>query len=452
MWVDQLPTLAMLGLVIWFIGRHRGRATIQIQTLIVASYLNFFPALDYVLSGGVGMESFSYYQSIIILFFQIPHLFVTHHVAVNARLKVVAFRPTLAYLSPVLPWILCALLVGFWLVSLRYELFFRRLGHEGLQRNTAEVPGLLLYFYRCAVETAYFVIAFLWTVVRCVAYQSRHHWLYKSILWAYLVTFVLFFAANSRMQLVLLLLCLICSQPKIADFLLKRIRPWRFVLLLGLLVLGHTLFREIYLENNERIAADNVLELLLITCRLIAARLDSVVILYQLNSFGFDPWGFELSGVKHVINFYVSFFTDLAAYDSIKASLVTSPSVEVINQMLSTPVVDFPKSMILDMFLTFGVLGLITTAILMGTIVGLVQRNLLRFRGFRPAYLVSLYALPMLLEFEKELIGTLFAWLKWTPVLVLLYLLRPRFKRAYDGSNKTGLLPRILVSASGTGI
>jgi hypothetical protein len=219
----------------------------------------------------------------------------------------------------------------------------------------------------------------------------------------------------------------VCTQPQIADLLLKRIRPVRFGALLALLVLGLTLFRELYLEDNDRIGGVDLGDLLMATGWLIAARLDSIVILYRLNDIGFDPWGFELSGPLHVLNFYISFFADPDTYAAIKESLVTSPSVEIVNRLLAGTEVDFPKSMILDMFLSFGVLGLLATALALGSLLGMVQRQLQSFRGFRPGFMVALYLLPMLLEFEKEFMGFFFTFLKWTPALLLLYWHRPRF-------------------------
>ena len=84
--------------------------------------------------------------------------------------------------------------------------------------------------------------------------------------------------------------------------------------------------------------------------------------------------------------------------------------------------------MILDMFLSFGAAGLVATGCLLGWLIGVVQRSLSSpFRDFRPSLLVSLYALPSLLEFEKEFIGFFFAFLKWSPALLLVYWTRPRF-------------------------
>ena len=428
LWLDLVPTVAMFAVVVAFVRHHRGQPVLQVHALIATSYLNVFPALDYVLTGGESMVGFAQFQWLIIFFFQLPLLWVAHHAGAGAKASSLSHPPARARLSPWLPWLLVALLLVFWFVAVYYDLFFRRLGHEGLQRSTAEVPGLLLYLYRGAVETSFLVIVFLWTTLRFVARESRHYRPYQWVLVAYLATFLLFFAANSRMQFILLLLCLVCTQAGIADFVRRRVSLLRGGLLLAVLIVGLTLFRELYLEQNERIAADDLPDLMLVVGWLIAARLDSVAILYRLREVGFDAWSFDLSGIAHVFDFYIAFFSDPATYDAIKESLVTSPSVAIVNRLLSTSEVDFPKSMILDMFLSFGVFGLVLTAGLLGILLGFVQRRLNSFRGFGLAFLVALYLLPMLLEFEKEFIGFMFAILKWTPVLLLLYLHRPRFR------------------------
>jgi hypothetical protein len=432
MWTALLPTLAMLVVIGWYIAAHRGQPVLQIHALIIGSYLNVFPMLDYLFSAGQGMESFAGYQALIICFFQIPLLLITHNVASRRRRAVAAAVPAPARLSPWLPWIFWAVLLVFWFVAIRYDLFFRRLGHDALQRNSAEVPALLLYLHRGAVETAFFVIVFLWTTLRCVARESRHYAAYRWSLIAYMASFIVFFGANSRMQFVLLLLCLICTQPHIAEFLVRKVKLLRLGILLAFLVVGLTLFRELYLEQNDRISTEDLPDLLLSVGWLIAARLDSVVIMYRLHDAGFNPWGVELSGVIHVLRFYSSFFFDPPTYLAIKESLVTSPSVEIINRMLSLSEVDFPKSMILDMFLSFGTVGLLATAAILGTLVGFVQRQLAPFRGFRFAFIAAIYLLPILLEFEKEFLGFIFASLKWTPMLLLLYWHRPRYGRRRD--------------------
>ena len=424
MLIDLIPTLAVLVTASLFIGRHREKPVLQIYSLIVVSYLNIFPALDFYFSTDLATNGFTQYQYIVVICFELPMFYVASHAAKDENVTV---RPMLhTRLDPYLPVVLLGVLISFWYVSFRFDLFFRRLGHEGLLRNTAEVPGMLLYLYRAAVETSFFVITFLGVTLRCTQVKCRYLLRYKLVLVGYLITFAVFFLVNSRMQFVLLLLCLLCTQPTWARLLLRRLNLMRFGLLLATLIVGLTVLRELYLEDNERVDGADLLELLPSIIWLITSRLDSMAVLYRLHEAGFDPFGFELSGLFHVLNFYISFFIDPAAYEQVKSSLVTSPTVEIVNRLLSTNEVDFPKSMILDMFLSFGIAGLAVAAILLGSLVGRIQRRLSNFRLFSLPFMLSLYSLPMFLEFEKEFIGLAFAFLKWTPMLALLYWLRPR--------------------------
>jgi hypothetical protein len=270
------------------------------------------------------------------------------------------------------------------------------------------------------------VIIFLFSTLRAIDPSTPHYGRYKLVLGGYLATFFVFFAANSRMQLLLLPLCLICTQPKVADFFLRRIKLLPLAVLGVVLVIGITLLRELYFEQNERLEGGELAQLSLAVGWLISARLDSVAILNRLVEEGFNPYGFEWAGVLHVVRFYISAFADPQAYAAVKESLVTSPSVEIVNRLLSATVVDFPKSMILDTFLSFGVLGLMGTALFLGKAVSAVQKRILSFGRFDPAFLIAIYTLPMLLEFEKEFLGFFFAFLKWTPFLALVAYLRPK--------------------------
>jgi hypothetical protein len=156
-----------------------------------------------------------------------------------------------------------------------------------------------------------------------------------------------------------------------------------------------------------------------------------------LDHIGFEVWRFDLAGIAHSFWFALSFFLDSQTYSSIKESLITSPSVLIVNQLLGFAVVDFPKSMVLDVLLSFGLFGLFGVAIFLGSLIAQVQRQISRFRGFQMKFLLSLYSLPMLLEFEKEFIGFLFSFLKWLPVFLIIYWLRPRFKRQCSQQNIT---------------
>lgn len=426
MWIETAPSILMLTIVGWYIRSHRQQPVLLIYVLITACYLNVFPMLNYLLSEGGGMESFSYYQWLVVLFFELPLLTTAHFVA-GRSLREFSRKPERATLSPWLPLLLIILLAGFWYVALRYDLFYRRLGHAVLQSNTAEVPLFLLFIYRSAVETSFFVLMFMWTMLHYVSVESRYYRGYKWAFIIYLGSFLLFYISNSRMHVVLLLLCAFCTHPKFVEIIQRRIRLLPLGFGLAALLIGLTLLRELVLEDNNRVDTTDYVGILRTILWLIAARLDSLYILHELNRVGFNGLSFDLTGFAHAISFTFSFFIDPQTYNAIKESLVTSPTVVIVNRMLGSNEVDFPKSMALDMLLSFGFLGLLVTAVLLGNLIGRIQCRINSFRGYQIGFCVSLYALPMLLQFEKEFIGFLFAFLKWLPALLLIYWLRPRF-------------------------
>lgn len=440
MWLEAIPLVVLLVIIGWYMNGRRRQPVLQIYALITASYLNIFPAINYFLSDGEVGESFGHFQWLVIIFFQLPLLLMAHLTAGHS-VRIAINKPKRATLSPWLPWIFIIVLIGFWYVALRYDLFFRRLGHEGLQRNTAEVPVMLLYIYRAAVETSFFVLMFFWTTLHYVATNSRYYRRYKWTIIVYLGSFLLFYMANSRMHIVLLLLCAICTHPRIVEVIQRRMRLLSMGLMLAALLVGLTLLRELVLEDNYRVETDDLVATISVVLGLIAARLDSLSILHELHRAGFDVLRFDLTGVFHSISFTLSFFLDSQNYIAIKESLITSPTVFIVNRLLGSAEVDFPKSMILDMFLSFGLLGLMITAVLLGAMIGKVQQRVSGFRGFNMGFLASLYVLPMLLEFEKEFLGLLVAFVKWIPVLFFVYWQRPRF---YD--SQIGL--RVIASNS----
>jgi hypothetical protein len=428
---DLLPTAVVLLLAAWVVRHNDGHPVIQIYVAIVVSYLNIFPALDYLFSSGEGMESFARFQLLIIGFFELPLLALLNRRNRHPQAQVPPSLPSRRLrLSVWLPLILGALLLVFWSVSLQFDMFLVRLAYVGPQQGSPDIPTPLLYLYRATVETSFFVVIFLSYTLRLATKQTPNYGLYKWLLVAYIATFFLFFGANSRMQFLLLVLCLLGTQAKVDTSSLRR---WKLALVpvfAGILLLGLTLLRELYIEQNERLEMGDLAQLLHSVGWLIAARLDSVVMLNPLVGTGFHPFGFQWSGVLHVLKFNMAFFTDPSTYAEIKNSEVTSPSVEIVNRLLSASEVDFPKSMILDMFLSFGVCGLLATAAFLGRVMSRIQEQILNFRHFTMAFLTAIYVLPMLLQFEKEFLGFLFSFVKWTPFLILIICLRPREFRA----------------------
>lgn len=426
MWLDILPTFFILTVSMMRLRCHRGCLVLQLYILIATCYLNIFPTFNYILYDGEGSSEFGKYQWLVGMFFQFPLLIILHIGALFFNSQLIKTQGVSAKLSVLLPIGLAVMLISFWGIALGYDIFFRRIGFTELMQATSNVPSVLLYIYRSVVETSFFVIAFLLTTLRIVRVNTSHYLTYKILTCAYVVTFLIYFLVNSRMQLILIFFTIACTQPRFEKAMLGR--SWlRFVALLSCVVLALTLLREVVLEDSGRIDISSLLILLRNVAEGLAERLDALKILCQIDGLGFDPFGFNLIGISHFVTLHWLFFVDATAYQVIKEDLTTSPSVVIVNQMLPIQVVDFPKAVILDMFLSFGVLGLLSMATLLSVLLIWMQRCVKAPLGITPSYILAIYMLPIILAFENEFLASFFSFLKWLPVFMLVCMLRPRF-------------------------
>lgn len=446
--IDLLPTLFFFIVAAFFLHYNNGRPVVQVYFIIVLGYLNVFPLLDFLfqLELGFKMEAFARFQVYIIALFELPLMYFLSRTdrGVHRSPADSSLHPRRLRLSLILLFFLSALLLAFWFISLRYDLFFVRMGYQGVQDAPPSTPLIFLYLYRAAVETSFFVILFLFYTLRATAKTASYRSDYKALLIGYLLTFLVFYVVNSRAHLLLLILLLMCTQAR-ADIVSTK--GFKLVVVgvaaFGLLIV-HTLLREL-LEKNDRLDFSTILTVTGSIVGLIAGRLNSLVMLNALANTEFDPFGFQLSGLMHLVDFNIAFITDSQAYANIKASEVTSPSVEIVNRLLSVSEVDFPKSHVLDVFLIFGVYGLFILAIFLGRTISLIQRHTQRGPNFSKSFLVAIYTLTLLFQFDKEFLGFVINFLKWSPILLLIVYLRPR----NTGGAKTQLLPH-LSSSVGT--
>lgn len=424
-----------------------GRLIIRFYALIVVSYLNVFPFINYLLSEVDGSSPFVLVQWTVIALFEIPLLLLMifwrgHCIE---RVSAVDAKQDMQ-LSWLLPMLLAFFLALFWYVSFKYGLFFRRITHESLQDASRKTPGILLYAYRATVDSSFFVISLLGVIVARVRETARYFTLYKLLLVSYLLSFSLFFIINSRMQFGLLIIVLAITMLGVSEKNINFKKAAIWLLLLLMLIVGLTMLREFVLERNGRVNSDSWAVLLLSLIKMISARLDSLSILYELSALGEFPIGFNLYGYARLLDFYWSFFFDPSKFSAIKESLVTSPSVAITNIILGQNMVDYPKSMVLDLFLSFGLLGLPLAAVFLYGFIHYVQERILYFKNFNFGYLLAIYLLPFILEFEKEFAGMIFSALKWSPVFFVVYGLRPiNLERPVDDSSsfqrKSGVMP-----------
>ncbi len=418
--LDLFPLLLVSFGLIFVLKANRRHPLIQLYLVIVFCYLNLFPAISQKLSF-TPSGSFILSQSLVAIFFEFPLfalLAVQRGNPVPQKIGVGDFsvnalnRPSLL--------VLCLLLAVFWIVAITYDQFFVRLGYDAFLDNPESVPRILLYPYRITVEGSYFVILYLIFSLKLASKRDPFRLKYAVVLWLYLVTFGMFFLINSRMQFLLLLFCIYFVRP---DYARPRIRLTKLLAFSSgvvLLIISLTLIREYLIESNDRLDAEDFNHLIYIIVSMIADRLNSIVMLTRALEANYNPFGLEISGLVHLLHLYFSFFVDPITYSEIRASEITSPSVEVINRLLGESHVDFPKSMVLDIQLTFGSLALPFLAWILAVLIKSSQRAIHCSKSMTPQLLMALFLVPLVLQFEKEFFGFISFALKWSPLLIFL--------------------------------
>lgn len=399
----------------------------QLYLLIVVSYLNLFPTIDQLLAFQPA-AAFTQAQFIAIVFFELPLcLFLKTREKEIRSQNLSDVKQRLRGGAPVL---LLVLLAIFWIIAIQYDQFFVRLNYDAFLDNPNSVPSFFLYPYRLAVESSYFVILYLIFSLHFSTPQSKHRVAYQVTLTLYLFTFVTFFFINSRMQFLLLMLSLYFVRPSQAVFKVNLLKLMAIAAFGVMLIVLLTLIRELYIESNNRLDARDLLTLLGDVSSLIAGRLNSLDMLSRSIEVGYNPFGIQMDGLLHVFNMYFSFITDPVEYAKIRASEITSPSVVIVNNLLSANYVDFPKSTILDFQLSFGAFSLPMLAWILSVCIKYAQRTVNSSHRITRALLFALFITPLLLQFEKESFGLFSFVLKWSPILVLLMLLYPRQRLA----------------------
>jgi hypothetical protein len=412
------PTL----LVALCIRRNAQRPIIAIYAVISYAYLNLFPTIDLSYTTNPDIYRFSQIQMLIIIAFEIPFfIFVSRAMLTSKKLSVNINTPKILIqpeFNPLIIVLQITLIAVFWYVSIKYDLYFRRVGFEALERNSSSVPNILLYGYRFSVETSFFVSAFSITTFIQTKNNNPFRYLFVVSTLGYVLTFAIFFLINSRMQFLLLLICVFATTPLRISLISNARKMMGLLSVLAAAMIGLTVLRELVFENNNRVSNSSILNSVVDSVGLIAGRLDSMWILTALSDRGFNPLSFNLSGIGIIWD-----------YQDIKNSLETSPSAVIINQLMTVSQIDFPKSMVLDVFLSFGVIGLMPLALIVGKVLNSIESQITSNKYTTFYYIAALYVAPMILEFEKETFSIIVSVMKWSPILLLVFAVRPRLVR-----------------------
>lgn len=422
--IEVIPSLFILVVTGMALARLKNFPISQIFILLVVAYTSLFPALDFLMSPFPLKGVFGFHQSMFAAFFIFPLILF---IIIQSRFprSIVRVPGTVERLNTYSPIILSASAVIFLVASLAYNLFFVRLGYGEFLQIASDTPNIVRYHYRMAVETSFFIIIYLTAIVRCYP-QAKSIAAYKITLGIYILVFGAFFLVNSRMQFLLLVILLLASNYKTGIINFRKLAKLGAVIVT--LAISLTLLRELFIEQNNRLDVSSTMVLIRETIWLIASRLNSVVMIDTAGQGDYSPFSPHLEGLWFLIKFNLAAFNDPAYYEYMKSIQITSPSVLIMNDILVRNDIDFPKSMMVEVLLIFGLLGLPVLAYVLARVVAKVQFTLKRFYPTDSRFILALYVLPGVFQFEKEFSGFLFSLIKWVPMAVFILVSRPKIK------------------------
>jgi hypothetical protein len=323
--------------------------------------------------------------------------------------------------------------LAFLYLSFEYDLFFRRIGHEGLALRSSQMSFLELVVYRTYSETSVFLLMI--SILLCLNLKKS-----DGISTLLPITSTLIHASiygsfvllNNRLQtdVLILLIFLIFSLWK-TPILKIPIYPARNLLALCLVLLISTKVvsdvRTLYAETggfknysvselfSTSITANN---------SSLIRRLDGIELMATITkpalSNGFlwgDAWTSSIA-------IYYYMVTDPEKARTIKKELKTNPKVYIAEQYLQSNIADSPSSMLTDIYGNFFIFGFIPCAFFLASGLGFVSKQMLQPTSSIALY-TALYLLPFFFKFEKEFLTLCLNILKFSPALLLVIAIKP---------------------------
>ena len=357
-----------------------------------------------------------YYTSVSIVCFLLP-LLISYLALSRGRscrlsveVRMVRFR-IFAYLL-----FTCALF--FIYITVEGNVFFRRIGHKGLAANSLNMPIFWLAFSRLFSETSIFITM----VIHVVLLHSgrRHSKITRFCILGYFLTVLTFILINSRMHALVLLLSHFCISAMHGDKkkvyrAVPKLTALAFAAIVVVLVSRATL--------AEGQASASSLLSIVNSGASTTERLNGSDILVDLHEDIAQKGLMHGAAWKNSIMVYYYMIFDTAKYFWLKDNMRTTPKVTIYEHYRGEHIIDRPSSIIADVYVNFGALGLILSGVIVGALLSYVRFGLNNTTSTF-TFLSSLYLIPLLFQFEKEFISLIIMLLKYSITLFLLYKLK----------------------------
>jgi oligosaccharide repeat unit polymerase len=392
---------------------HINRDVVLIVYCIIALVYGMLAPLASINNNGVVTL---YYIDIFILFFLTP-LFIIYKAFPSVKIRQLNVNVSNSK-TLIFSFLLCLSALIFLYIAVDNGIFFRRIGHEALARASLDLSRVQLIFTRLFQETAIFITMVLHILFVYSNKRKRLSKISTLFILCYLLVILTYFLINSRMQLMILILshfCIFASFNKISRTIPKLIAMlfiafWTVLILRGAIV-------------TENVSVSSIISEV-ISENPISNRLNGLKIIIELNEEVSERGMMYGEAWRNSIMIYYYMIFDENKYNLMKINMETTPKVLIYQYYKGEHIKDSPSSIVSDVYPNFGIIGLVILGGFIGMLLYLIKSGLNNTTNLFK-FLLSLYLIPLLFQFEKEFISLIFMVFKYSFVLFLVYIYRP---------------------------
>lgn len=292
---------------------------------------------------------------------------------------------------------------------------------------TSDVPKFLYYPYKIFSELGLFIIILIY-LIKINSKQNTVIFLSKLTLIIYLISYGGFVLINNRLQTLILIFSffgfnlIVKNKRKILS------RNTLIIILFSVYLLKVIVnIRNNFVDNDGRVIISEVInpfyQTLLDDNDPLANRLngiDLISIYYpKMYTKGFaylDPW------IHNIKIIYGSIFnTDYYIY--CKANLITNARSLILKKYLDLNIIDYNQCQLTDVFAVMGPFSLLFVAVFTAF---LFYKIINGFFYEKDIFRILIYILmiPFVLEFEKDFMNLAIGWIKYIPIVFIIYKLK----------------------------
>ncbi len=438
-WILVVALIPLLLIIQFCAGILRIRRDILFIAYFaqVYIYLHLAPTVNMYLMGQEDRKVYALLQWSIFFLFDIPFV-VLYNKWIGKNLDNPFGVRNIFLETPALNRFVFSLLVVsasvlFLYVAISNELFFRRIGHEGLAARSASMSMPELVLYRMFSETSTFLLMLgYFLILNCGKKHSVSFTILVCSVAIHTAVYGSFILVNNRLQTMVLLFLLFVTVSYWWKITLDRtVFPvTKLVFIALLLILSANVVLELrgQYERYGEIHHYDVMEFREANYSdvgfALAKRLDGIKLMAQITGPALDNgfmWGQAWIQPLSVL-YYM--FVDPEKAKELKKKLRTNPKVFIAKFYLNADIPDVASSVLTDLYANFFILGFLFLALVASYLLVFITRQMINPRS-RSGLLIGFYLLPFIFKFEKEFLSLMLNMVKFSPMLLLVLFTNP---------------------------